>query len=162
MKLISAVLVGLLVVVVAAGCGGSSKKAATTSAATTTEETTTEETTTEAMTSSTGMPNFTSEDCQKLMAASEMVDKAFSGTVSEGLDEDVARLAALAEQVPDEIKPDFETLAQAAQQVAELGLEPGKQPTPAQIQALSQMDVVKISAAAQHISEWVQKSCMTQ
>jgi hypothetical protein len=159
LKLICVVLVGLLVV--AAGCGGSKKKSTETTASTaaTTSESTTSATTSESTTSATGGLNLTSDDCAKLAAASATVGKAFSGTVSEGTDEDIARLQQLAEVAPDEIKGDFEVLAEAASEYSKLGLKAGVTPTPEQLQKLSSLDVVKITQATSNISAWAQKNC---
>jgi hypothetical protein len=149
LKLICFVLAGLLAVAVT-GCGGKKKSTSTTKATTTSQSTT----------SSNGT-KLTSDDCEKLAAASQTVTKAFSGTVPSDLDEQVARMNALAEVAPDEIKADFETLAAAAGQVAKLGLKPGVAPTPKQLQAITSMDVLALTKAAQNISAWAAANCGT-
>jgi hypothetical protein len=149
LKLICAVLVGLLLVV-APGCG--SKKKATSTTTKTTPATTT--------TSASGGVKLTSNDCAKLAAASQTVTKAFSGTVPSDLNTQVARLKAIAKVAPAAIKPDFEALATAADQVAKLGLKPGVPPTAKQLQALmSGLDVTALSKAARNIEVWSQANC---
>ncbi len=149
LKLICAVLVGVLLIV-APGCG-SKKKSASTTKATTTQEATT--------TSSSGGVNLTSEDCQKLAAASQTVSKAFTGSVPGDMEEQVARLNALAKAAPKAIQADFATLAKAANQVAKLGLKPNTTPTAEQLAAISSLDVAGITKAAQNIGTWAQKNC---
>jgi hypothetical protein len=148
LKLICAVLVGLLLVV-APGCG-SKKKSTTTAAKTTPAKTTT---------SASGGLNLTSNDCAKLAAASTTVGKAFSGSVPSDLNAEVARLNAIAKVAPAAIKPDFETLLAAAAQVAKIGLKPGVTPTATQMQALQKLDLAKLSKAATDIGTWAQKNC---
>jgi hypothetical protein len=73
----------------------------------------------------------------------------------------VARLKAIAKVAPKAVQSDFATLAEAANQVAKLGLKPGATPTAKQLQALSSLDVAGISKAATHIGTWAQKNCAT-
>jgi hypothetical protein len=149
LKLICAVLVGLLLVV-APGCG--SKKKATSTTTKTTPATTT--------TSASGGVKLTGNDCAKLAAASQTVTGAFSGTVPSDLNTQVARLKAIAKVAPAAIKPDFEALAAAADKVAKLGLKPGGTPTAKQLQALmSGLNVAALSKAAKDIGAWAQANC---
>jgi len=148
LKLICAVLVAF-VLVIAPGCGSKKKSTSTTNATTTSQSTT----------SASGGTALTSDDCAKLAAASQTVTKAFGGTVPSDLNAQVARMNALAEVAPDAIKADFKTLATAAGEVAKLGLKQGVPPTPKQLQAITSMDVVALSKAAQHIGAWAQANC---
>ncbi len=152
LKLICAVLVGLLLVV-APGCG--SKKKAATTAPTTTAAKTTPATTT----SASGGLNLTSNDCAKLAAASTTVGKAFSGSVPSDLNAEVARLNAIAKVAPAAIKPDFETLLTAAAQVAKIGLKPGATPTATQMAALTKLNLAALTKAATDIETWATKNC---
>ncbi len=154
LKLICAVLVGVLLVV-APGCGSKKKsestKAATTQAATTTEK---------ATTTSSGGLSLNSKDCQKLTAASKTLSNAVSGTVPSDMNTQVARLQALAKVAPAEIKGDFQVLAEAGAKFASLHIQAGQSMTSAQLaKLLSQIDVTKLSAASQHIATWAQKNC---
>ena len=150
LKLICAVLV-VFVLVIATGCGSKKKAASTTAPATTSQSTTT---------SSGGTAALTSTDCAKLAAASQTVSKAFAGNVPNDLNTQVARLKANAKVAPAAIKPDFEALATAADQVAKLGLKPGVTPTAKQLQALmSGLNVAALTKAAQNIGAWAAANC---
>ncbi len=154
LKLICAVLAGLLLVV-APGCGSKKKVAATTTKATTTEATTTKSTTTSA-----SGGNINSTDCQKLAAASQTLSNAVGGKVPNDINAQVARLQALAKVAPPEIKSDFQVLADAGAKFAALGLKSGQSPTPAQLATLlSTLNVTKLTQASQHIGAWAQKNC---
>lgn len=151
LKLICAVLVGVLLI--APGCGSKKKSAVTTKATTTAQSTTS--------TSTSSGTKLTSTDCEKLAAASQTVSKAFTGTVPSDMNAQVARLNAIAKVAPAAIKADFETLANAANQVAKLGLKPNTTPTAKQLKALTSLDVAGISKAAKNIGTWAQKNCAT-
>ena len=124
---------------VAAGCGGSDDDSAA-SDETTVEETTTTETTTDETTTDDGSTdtdadfNFADEDCRSLVAAFVAVGSALSsaGAGSDDLAEQTEAFAALADDVPEEIRADVETLAAAYGQYAEViqdaGIEPGADP----------------------------------
>jgi hypothetical protein len=148
LKLICAVLVAF-VLVIATGCGSKKKAASTTAPATTSQSTTT----------SMGGAKLTGTDCAKLAAASQTVSKAFSGSVPSDLNTQVARLQALAKVAPAAIRPDFETLATAAGQVAKLGLKPNVAPTATQLKAITSLDITGLTKAAQDIGAWAQKNC---
>lgn len=163
LKLICAILVGLLVVF-GAGCGGSDDNDSATPAttATTSESDDSAADDSTADDSSDGGIALNSEDCQKLAAASATVGQALSGTVPEGMDEDIARLNELAEAAPDEIKDDFQVLAEAAAKFAELGIDANS--TPAEAMAAigrlsNEIDVAAVSQASQNIATWAQENC---
>ncbi len=161
-KLISVILVGLLLIAV--GCGSSKKSAESTTNQATTEAMTTESMT-ETTTGTTSGMGLTSSECQKLEAASQTISKAFSGSMSSGIDQEVAKLEALSKIAPDEIKGDFAVLADAAQKYSSLGIKPGETPTPAQLQKLaalsSQLNITEVQASAMHIMQWAQTNCTT-
>ncbi len=140
--------------IAAAGCGGSSDASSEGSpdTAAVTETTSSEETSTETTSTETsGGTETTSEagltgKCQDLVEANqrfgEAAASAGSGDSSD-LDSTVAAFNALAEQPPDDLKDDFEALADVmadyAAAFADLDLEPGAAPTAAQITKLSQL-----------------------
>jgi ABC-type molybdate transport system substrate-binding protein len=153
LKLICAVLVGLLLVV-APGCG--SKKKATTTAPTTTAAKTTPATTT----SASGGLNLTSSDCANLAAASTTISQAFTGKASSSLNAQIARLKAIDKVAPAAIKPDFDALLAAAAAYAKAGITPGKTPTAAQLQTLMKgIDVTKLEKAGTDIAAWAKANC---
>lgn len=151
LKLICAVLVGVLLI--AAGCG--SKKKATSTASKATTPTTT--------TSATGGLNLSNKDCANLVAAESTIANATSGKLPSDLNTELASLNALAKVAPPAVKGDIATLADAAGQIAKLNLSPGKKMTAAQsaqlLQAMSKLDVKKLEAAATHLGAWAQKVC---
>ena len=149
LKLICAVLVGLLLVI-APGCGSKKKAAVTTTTPATTSQSTT--------TNPAGL-NLTSKDCANLIAAEQTVAHASSGKVPSDINAQIANLKALAKVAPAAVKSDFETLASAAEQFVKIGLKPNTSPTPAQLQQLMKLPLAKLAAAGQHLSVWAQKAC---
>ncbi|MGA9761981.1 MAG: hypothetical protein WBQ14_06125 [Gaiellaceae bacterium] len=150
LKLICAVLVGLLIVV-APGCGSSKKSAATTKA------TTTEQATTSTTSTSAGGLNLTNKDCANLLAAQSTITKAASGTLPSDISAQLAALDTLAKTAPKAIRGDFQVLAQAGSKLAALG----SNPTPAQLQQLvASLDIAKLTTASQHIGAWAQANCV--
>ena len=154
---------------VAAGCGGgdddSSASGDTTVEETTTTDTTTEDTTTEDDGTATGEFDFADEDCQALLGVGATIAAAFSGTGDANTDE----LQDLASKVPDEIKADVETLAQAfnayAQKLQDIGVEAGATPTAAQVAelqtAIASLNQEELTAASQRIEAWAQDNCQS-
>ena len=155
LKVICAVLVGLLLVV-APGCGSKKKSASTTNAATTMAVTTNQTTT--STTSSGG--KLTGTDCQKLAAATQTLSSVTRGKVPTDINAQVARLQALAKVAPAAVKGDFQVLAQAGAKLAQLKLKPGQTPTSAQItQLLASLNIPQLTTASQHIAAWAAANC---
>ena len=155
---------------VAAGCGGSSDEASsdTTTAETTTEVTTTAEMTTTEQTSTessgAGAAALTGK-CAELAGLGSKLSAAMGGQdtgvadVSQLFDE-------LADQVPDEIKADWQVLAKNFQKIAEalkgVDLTSGTPDaaTLAKLQKLSTtLDSQAVQQAAAHIEAWAKKNC---
>ncbi len=190
--IIAGLLVGLTVVL-AVGCGSSSNDAAgtttvvvteTTAADTTattdttavdttattdttaSEDTTETDTTTDALTTPTGL----SAGCQKVADLSVGFGKALSAAGANGttdLDKTAKAYEAFAEQVPEEIRPAFLTLAKAYAQYAVaikgIDFKAGQVPDAATIaklakaaQGLNNQDLTKANA---EITAWVTKNC---
>jgi hypothetical protein len=158
---------------VAAGCGGSDDESAA-SDETTVEETLTEATTDETTTEDTGSDtdadfNFADEDCQSLVAAFVGVGAAFSSAAggSEDLAEQADAFAQFADDVPEEIRADVETLAAAYGQYVEVvqdaGIQPGQIPTAEQAQqlsaALESVGTADVSAASERLGAWTNENC---
>ena len=159
---------------VAAGCGGSDDDSSasddTTVEETLTTETTTDETTTDDGSTDTDADfNFADEDCRSLVAAFVAVGSALSsaGADSDDLAEQTEAFAALADDVPEEIRADVETLAAAYGQYAEVlqdaGIEPGEIPTAEQAQqlpeALESVGTADVSAASERLGAWTNENC---
>ena len=150
LKLIFAVLVGVLLVA-APGCGSKKKSAATTKA------TTTEQATTSTTSTSAGSLNLSNKDCANLLAAQSTISKAATGKLPSDISAQIAALNNLAKVAPKAIRGDFEVLAQAASKLSTLG----KHPTAAQLQKLvAGLDVAKLSTASQNIAAWAQTNCV--
>ncbi|HEY5479348.1 MAG TPA: hypothetical protein VIJ84_07025 [Gaiellaceae bacterium] len=155
LKLIFAVVVGLLLVA-APGCG-SKKKAAATTKATTTQQTTA----TTTSTTTAGGLNLTNKDCANLLAAQSTIQKATTGKLPSDIAAQIAALQTLAKTAPAAIRGDFQVLADAAGKLSKLNVKPGQQPTAAQLQQLlATLDIAKLTTASQHIAAWAQTNCV--
>jgi ABC-type glycerol-3-phosphate transport system substrate-binding protein len=156
----------------AAGCGGGSNESAATTETTTAADTTTTETTTTSETTSGETTDTTdlssvlgNKDCLALASVGATMAKAFAGT--NGVSGDTAELDALASKVPEEIRADVETLAQAFSQYAsklkDIGITPGTTPSADQLQqlqsALTSLDQQKLTEASARIEAWSKKNC---
>jgi len=154
LKLICAVLVGLLLVI-APGCGSKKKSAATTNA------TTTKEATTSTTSTSAGGLNLSNKDCANLLAAQSTITNATRGKLPSDIATQIAALQTLAKTAPAAIRGDFQVLADAAGKLSKLKVTPGQQPSAAQLQKLlATLDIAKLSTASQNIAAWAQKNCV--
>jgi hypothetical protein len=173
-----AVLVAALALV-GAGCGGGDDEGAgdtdtavvtdTATEDTTTEDTTTEDTTTEDTETDTGgSGSLASGDCAELIGASAALSEAFGAAGTSGdLGDAGTAFDSLADRVPDEIRDDFQVLADAyseyADAIQDIGLEAGETPSAEQIgeltQALSAIDTQGVSEASTNISTWASANC---
>ena len=168
MRLLSILVLALALV--AAGCGGgddeSSASGDTTVEETTTTDTTDETTTEDEGTGTTGEFDFADEDCQALLGVGASIAAAFSAAGGTG-GEDTEELAELAEKVPDEIRADVQTLADAfgeyAAKLQDIGVEAGETPSADQVQelqaAIASLDQQELTAASQRIEAWAQANC---
>jgi len=160
-KLIVLLLAALALV--AAGCGGDDNSEAsgdtdTTVEATTAETTTTGETTTEETT--------LSGKCAEFASLGAKISQAMAGG-NAGLDEASRLFDELASQVPDEIKADFEVIADNFAEIAavmkELDLAPGEQPSAedlAKLQELtSSLSAPEMQQASENIQKWTEENC---
>jgi hypothetical protein len=166
-------ILALALALVAAGCGGgdddSSASDTTTVEETTTDETTTEETTDDG-TGTTGDFDFADEDCRGLVAAYLGISQAFAaaaGGSNEELEEQAEAFSQFADDVPEEIQADVQTLADAygqyIQVLQDAGIEPGEIPTAAQAQelqtALQAVGTADVTAASERLSAWTEENC---
>jgi hypothetical protein len=190
MRMILAVLLTGAALVVAAGCGGSSNNASgtTTAADTTTaaaDTTMTDTTSTDTTMTDTTMTDTAAADttaataglsagCQKVADLSVQFGKALSAAGATGSGQtDVQKTAAaykaFADQVPEEIRGSFQTLASAfalyAKALQGVDLSSGKTPDAATIAKLAKaaqaLDNEALTAANTKIEAWVKKNCTT-
>jgi hypothetical protein len=173
---IAALLIAVLALV-AAGCGGSSSDEASSDTETTvaTETTATEDMTTTEDTTATTDDSETSTDidlgnlsgeCAQFAGISSKLAQSLSG--QDANIEDAAKaFDEIADQVPDEIKDDYQVIAENFSKIAEalkgVDLASGQAPSPealAKLQELStSMDSAEVQQASQHIEAWVQEHC---
>jgi hypothetical protein len=176
---IAAALAALALGLTAAGCGGGDDEASdepdTTLTETETDETTDETTTDGETTDDTGSDDptgfdFSSEECQQLAAAGSEFGQAFSGaTTGEDLSDEADAFQEFADNAPEEIREDMQTLADAYEEIiaalADVDLDPGATPTAEQIaaltQALSSIDQTGVQGASERIATWAQENCST-
>lgn len=162
----------LALALVAAGCGGGDDDSSA-SDTTTVEETTTQEATEETTddgTATTGDFDFADEDCRGLVAAFLGVSQAFAaaaGGSNEELQEQAEAFSEFADDVPEEIRADVQTLANAYGQyidvLQEAGLQPGEIPSAEQAQGLSDalqaVGTEDVTAASERLGTWTTKNC---
>jgi len=155
----------------AAGCGGDDDSLAddttvteTTTTEETTEETTTEEETTEEETTDTTETSASgsiTENCEEFAKIGAQVSEAVTGTAD--VDEIRTAFDELAAAAPEEIKADFEVLAEYMGAVADAlsGVDVGAGETPdsAALAKLAQIDAAEATAASTNISSWVTENC---
>jgi hypothetical protein len=161
----------LVLVLAAAGCG--SKKTTTTtttSTSTAADGTTSTAATTTATTTGTAASGLgalgSSTNCQALENLGTAFASAFQGANGD-VAKEAALLKAFADKTPSDIRPDFETLATAFDQIASdlkgVDLTGGKTPDAATLAKLAtlstQFSGAKFSQAAANISAWAQKNC---
>jgi hypothetical protein len=167
---ILSILFVLVVVLAAAGCGGS-KKSTTTTTTTVTQATTTttaagETTTAASGTSTSGGLGALAANCKQY----QDLGTAFSQAL-QGANGDVEKQAQIfkdfADKTPSDIRPDFETVADAFSQISGalkgVDLSGGKTPdaaTLAKLLALSQkFQNAKFQTAVKNIETWAQNGC---
>ena len=173
MRLLLIVMV-LALAVVGAGCGGGDDEASgdtDTVVTETTDETTDgrhddhEETTTG---DETVGDSFASEGCQDLMQASAALGAAFSSTGSgDDLDESSEAFSEFADEAPEEIREDLQTLAagyaEYVEAFADLDINPGETPSAEQAaqiqQAFANIDLEEFNAASTRFSTWAAANC---
>ncbi len=158
----------LVLVLAAAGCG--SKKSVTTTTTTTatsTEAAATTTTTAGTTTTAAGLGSLgSSANCQQLENLGSAFASAFQGANGD-VAKEAALLKAFADKTPPDIRPDFETLASAFDQIASdlkgVDLSGGKTPDAATLAKLATLSTqftgAKFKQAAANISAWAQKNC---
>jgi hypothetical protein len=155
----------------AAGCGGDDDSTAadteltetTTTEETETEETTEEETTEEETTDTTETSSSgdISENCEEFAQIGAQVSSALTGTTD--VNQIKSAFDELAAAAPDEIKDDFEVLADYMTSVADalggVDVGAGEQPSPEALAKLAQLDATAATAASTNIAAWVTDNC---
>ena len=163
---------------VAAGCGGDSSNESSAEATETTvaaETTMTTEETTESSASASASASSSSSStgdlalggkCKEFAGVSQQLAASLSGQTAD-LQEASKIFDEIADQVPDEIKADYQVIAENFKKIADalkgVDLTSGEAPSPevlAKLQELAQsMDSPKVKQATEHIQAWVQENC---
>ena len=158
-------------VLVGAGCGGDDEEASdtTTLTDTTTDDTTNDDTTTDETDSGDSDFDLASGECAELVEAGTKLSEAFgaAGSGTEDLDDVSTFFDEFADSAPEEIRADFQILADAwdeyAEILPELQVDPGETPDPEALaklqQALASIDQQEVAAASQRISAWAEENC---
>ena len=164
------ILLVLVVVLAAAGCG---KKKSTTTTTTTTTAAAADTTTTATAggetttTATSGLGSLASAaNCKQLSDLGQAFSSAFSGANGD-VQKQAEVLKEFADQTPEDIRPDFQTLAAAFSKIADAlkGVDLSSSSTPdaatlAKLMKLSsQFQDAKFQAAVQHIETWAANNC---
>jgi hypothetical protein len=164
-----AVLLLAVLALVAAGCGGDDGNEAADDTETAVVEdsgtTTSDDSATETEDATDDSGGLTGE-CAEFAGLSAKVSQAFAGSSSD-LDSATEAFDELADQVPEEIRDDYEVLAknirEFADELKELGLAAGETPSPediAKLQEITQsLDSAEVREASQNIEAWAQANC---
>jgi hypothetical protein len=170
MRLLSILVLALALV--AAGCGGGDDDSSASDTTTVEEntDTTTDETTTDDTTGTSGDFDFADEDCRSLLTAYLGISQAFgaaAGGSNDELEEQAETFAEFADDVPEEIRTDVQTLADAygeyVRVIQDAGLEPGEIPSAEQAQelqeALQAVGTEDVTAASERLGAWTTENC---
>ena len=104
--------------------------------------------------------------CKEFAGVSQQLAASLSGQTAD-LQEASKIFDEIADQVPDEIKADYQVIAENFKKIADalkgVDLTSGEAPSPevlAKLQELAQsMDSPKVKRATQHIEAWVKENC---
>jgi hypothetical protein len=177
-QIFSALLLAV-VMLSAAGCG-SKKSATTTTTPTTTAETTTAAAATTETTTTAASPTTTNATtstvsaaaglgalagkCKSLQDLGAAFSKAFTGANGD-VQKEADIMKQFAAQTPSDIRPDFETIANALSKIAGAlkGFKPGSTPDASTLAKLASLqgsiDQQQLQTAEQNIASWAAKNC---
>jgi hypothetical protein len=163
-------IIGALMLLALAACGGGDDESSsdTTAAETVSAPATTEAEVPEESDGSSGTPNFADEDCLELGKVGAAVSSALSGSGAD-TEDTVNFFNEFADRAPEEIRDDFQIIADAYAKIAEalgdVNLAAGETPSPEALQKLqevsSQINQAEVTEASNNISAWVQENCGT-
>ncbi len=159
-----------VVALVAAGCGGSDNNEASSDTVTAVAtETTSMDTTSTSDTSGTSTDSSVgnlSGECAQFAGVSTKIAESLSGQ-NANIEDAAKAFDEIASQVPDEIKDDYQVIAENFSKIAEalkgVDLTSGKAPSAealAKLQEVStSMDSAEVQQATKNIEAWVQQNC---
>lgn len=130
---------------------------------TSSEETSTDETTT----GTTDLGALAAGDCRELVDASAALGEAFAAPAPGSDLSQSEAFEELADRVPDEIRDDYEVLADAFSQytdaLKDVDVTAGETPSAETLQAIQQaiasIDPQEVTEASNNISAWVRANC---
>ena len=168
------VLLLAVVALVAAGCGGDDSNDASGTTDTAVVEETTGEDTSGASTETTGADSTGTTDdsanlsgqCAEFAGLGAKISQAVSGG-NQNLEEAAQLFDELASKVPDEIKADFEVIAENFSKIAaalkDVDLSSGATPSPEDLAKLQELtaslSAPEVAAAGERIQVWAEKNC---
>ena len=108
-----------------------------------------------------------SGECRQLAELGAKLGEAISGTNQSDIESQVGFFQEFADQAPEEIRSDFQVLADAyskiAEAVADANLQSGEQPDPEALQKLqdatSSLDEERLAEASANVEKWVRENC---
>jgi hypothetical protein len=129
-----------------------------------------EETETDAMgTDTTESPDLsfiTSENCREFVQFASALGQALSGTGETDVEEAAAAMQEFADQAPEDIRDDFQVLADAYAKIADAleGVDltdttPDADAIAKLAQLSQEIDQAELTEASQNISEWTSENC---
>jgi hypothetical protein len=164
-----ALVLGALVIALA-GCGSTKSSSSESSSAASTGASTGSSSGSSSGKPSSGKPSFASAaNCRQLEGLAAKVARSVQPNANGEVDlkKEADALDALASAAPDEIKPDFETFAEAFKNFAKVygdaKVKVGQTPTPDQIAKLTSaaqsLNTPKLQKAIRHLSAWGSSHC---
>ena len=161
-----AVLLLAVLALVAAGCGGDDASDASGDTETTIVEETTGDEMTETEDAADDGAGALGENCAELAGIGSRLAQSLSGQAGD-LDEAQELFDEIADQVPDEIKDDYEVVAENFGKIAEglkdLDLGSGGTPSAEDLQKLQELtaslDSAEVREASENISAWAEQNC---
>jgi hypothetical protein len=174
----------LVLVFSATGCGKKKSTTTTTAAAVMTDTTATDTTASDTVTTETSATETTATEtsstdtnalgdltsagnCAQLAGIGQTLSQALSGAGSGDVEKSSKLMHEFADKTPDEIRSDFQTLADAYSKLVGalkgVDLSSGKTPSPDVIAKLlkieGEIDQQKLAKASANISAWASKNC---
>ena len=158
-------------VAIGAGCGGDddSGGGGPLGAATTAAE---PSATTETSEGSGGaLPGLGSDECNKLARLGAEFSQAMTGAAnSKDVEEQVRLFEDFADQTPEDVRDDFQVLAEEyskiAQALSDANFQSGEQPDPEAVQkfqeAMQSVDQKRLDEATTNIEQWMKENCPNQ
>jgi hypothetical protein len=115
-----------------------------------------------------GLPGIASgDDCEQLTSLGETLSQALSAGDANDLEKQAQFFEDFADNTPEEIRDDFQTVAEfyskLTKALADADVQPGEQPDPEDIQALQEaatsVDQERLTEASTNIEKWVKENC---